>query len=163
MKHTKVKAVLFCLIIGCIIAMPQRVNAAENTTVNISVQYGQTEARTILGMINDMRTSSTDAWYWNKDNTAKVKCSNLSTLTYNYDLERVAMKRAAEIALSFDHTRPNNEVCFSCFKEENVNDCTAMGENIASGQTTAKSANTAWREDDEDYSGQGHRRNMLSD
>ncbi len=36
------------------------------------------------------------------------------------------------------------------------------GENIAAGHTTASQANLCWREDDEPYGGQGHRRNMLS-
>ena len=36
------------------------------------------------------------------------------------------------------------------------------GENIAAAQTTAAEANLGWREDDEPYAGQGHRRNMLS-
>ncbi len=162
MKKTKRKAFLFCFLIGCIIAVPQKVNAAENVTVNISAQYGQSEARTILDMINDMRTSSTDAWYWNEDNTTKTVCSNLSKLTYDYDLERIAMKRAAEIAVSYSHTRPNDEDCFSIYNEENVSDWSALGENIAAGQTTAKEVNNDWREDNDTYKDQGHRRNMLS-
>ena len=43
------------------------VNAAQSgqtTTLHLSLESGQTQARTILGMINEMRTSSTDAWYW---------------------------------------------------------------------------------------------------
>lgn len=162
MKKTKLKAFLFCFIIGCIIAFPQNVKAAENVTVNISAQYGQSEARTILNMINDMRTSSTDAWYWNEDNTTKTICSNLSKLTYDYDLERIAMKRAAEIAVSYSHTRPNDEICFSIYNEEGVNDGSALGENIAMGRTTAKEVNADWREDNDTYEDQGHRRNMLS-
>lgn len=162
MKKTKLKAFLFCFLIGCIIAVPQKVKAAENVTVNISAQYGQSEARTILGMINDMRTSSTDAWYWNGDNTTKTVCSDLSKLTYDYDLERIAMKRAAEIAVSYSHTRPNDEICFSIYNEEGVNDGSSLGENIAAGQTTAKEVNNDWREDNDTYEDQGHRRNMLS-
>ena len=162
MKKTKLKALLFCFIIGCVIAIPQKVKAAGNTTVNISVQYGQTEARSILNMINEMRTSSTDAWYWNQDDTTKTVCSNLSKYTYDYDLEKMAMKRAAEIALSYSHTRPDNTTCFTIYNEEKVNDWLSVGENIAAGQVTAESVNNAWREDAYGYSGQGHRRNMLS-
>ena len=36
------------------------------------------------------------------------------------------------------------------------------GENIAAAQTTASQVNFCWREDNEPYGGQGHRRNMLS-
>ena len=71
-------------------------------------------------MINDMRTSSTDAWYWNEDDTAKVVCSDLQELAYDYDLEKIAMKRAAEIALSYSHTRPNGESCFRIYGEEGI-------------------------------------------
>ena len=67
-----------------------------------------------------MRTSSSDAWYWNSDDTTKTTCDNLSELAYDYDLEKLAMKRAAEIALSYAHTRPNGERCFSIYDEEGV-------------------------------------------
>lgn len=45
--------------------------------------------------------------------------------------------------------------------EENIK-WLAAGENISVGHTTAAEANLGWREDDEPYAGQGHRRNMLS-
>ena len=41
----------------------------------------------------------------------KPYCTDLKELKYDYDLERVAMKRAAEIALSYDHERPIGRVC----------------------------------------------------
>lgn len=46
--------------------IPTNVNAEEIIPVNISVKYGQTEARRILDMINELRTSPTDAWAWDK-------------------------------------------------------------------------------------------------
>lgn len=46
--------------------IPTNVNAEEIIPVNISVKYGQTEARRILDMINELRTSPTDAWAWVK-------------------------------------------------------------------------------------------------
>ncbi|MGN0466835.1 MAG: CAP domain-containing protein [Lachnospiraceae bacterium] len=133
-------------------------SAQDTITVNLPLQYGQTEARSILNMINEMRTSSTDAWYWNSDNTTKTICSNLSELAYDYDLEKIAMKRAAEIAMSYDHTRPNGLTCFTAYDISYY----AAGENIAAGYTSAVSVNKGWREDNDDYYGQGHRRNMLS-
>lgn len=131
----------------------------EIVTLQLSLEYGQSEARTIFNMINRMRTSSTDAWYWNEDNTTKTKCNNLSKLQYDYDLEKVAMTRAKEIALSYDHTRPNGERCFTAYDGIERG---AAGENIAAGYKSASAVNEAWREDDKSYSGQGHRRNMLS-
>lgn len=82
----------------------------DTTTVALTVTYGQTEARSMLELINAFRTGS-DAWYWNEDDTTKTTCTGLSTLTYDYTLEAVAMQRAAEIALSYSHTRPNGESC----------------------------------------------------
>ena len=132
--------------------------AADDTiTVGAIGKYGQTEARSMLKMINDFRKGS-DAWYWNESGK-KIKCSNLNNLVYDYDLEKAAMQRAAEIALSFSHTRPNGEICFTALSE---NIYYPVGENIAAGYSDATSTFVGWREDDYDFYGQGHRRNMLS-
>lgn len=152
----------FCFAMLLFLAVPFKVKAETATTpVSISVQYGQTEARTILNMINEMRTSSTDAWYWKQDDTTKTYCTNLQPLQYDYDLEKTAMQRAAEIAIIYSHTRPNNKDTFSAFYENSVY-YTYAGENIAAGYGTANSVNDGWREDNELYAGQGHRRNMLN-
>lgn len=144
------------------VTISNKANAAEEIIpVNISVQYGQTEARTILNMINEMRTSDYDAWCWDETNTKKEAYWG-DALTYDYDLEKLAMKRAAELVIRYDHTRPNNEDLSSIYKEENITDWQFVGENIAIGYHSAQAVNTAWREDGEDYKGQGHRRNMLN-
>ena len=134
--------------IGGLIILPQKANAdeVEAVPVSISVKYGQTEARTILDMINEARTNSEHAWYWNKDDTTKTFCTDLKELEYDYDLERVAMKRAAEIALSYDHERPMGGYAWDTYKQENISYRYA-GENIAAGQTTASQVNFCWRED----------------
>lgn len=149
--------------IGGLIILPQKANAdeVEAVPVSISVKYGQTEARTILDMINEARTNSEHAWYWNKDDTTKTFCTDLKELEYDYDLERVAMKRAAEIALSYDHERPIGGYAWDTYGQENIRYSHA-GENIAAAQTTASQVNFCWREDNEPYGGQEHRRNMLS-
>ena len=144
--------------------IPTKVNAEEIIPVNISVKYGQTEARRILDMINELRTSPTDAWAWDKTDTKQVAYPGLKELVYDYDLERLAMKRAAEIALSYDHTRPNGQNPFTIYTEENITR-QDTGENIAVASPTvyskAEAVNNGWREDNEPYAGQGHRRNML--
>ena len=141
--------------------IPKKVNAAEIIPVNISVKYGQTEGRKIFDMINEMRIDSFDAWCWNEDNETKTRYDNLNELAYDYDLEKIATKRAAELALLFDHGRPNGESFFSIYEEEGIT-YRAAGENIAMGYRTAEAVNAAWREDGEPYNGQGHRRNMLN-
>lgn len=130
-------------------------NELDSSTLTFSVTYHQTEARSILSRINSLRTGS-DAWYWNADNTEKIICSDLDKLAYDYDLEKAAMQRAAELAVYYAHTRPNGESCFTAYS------ASYAGENIAYGQTSASQVQTAWEEATEMYEGQGHRRNMLS-
>ncbi len=124
---------LLLLFLGGLIILPQKANAdeveAEIIPVSISVKYGQTEARTILDMINEARTNSEHAWYWNMDDTTKTYCTDLKELEYDYDLERVAMKRATEIALSYDHERPIGGYAWDTYRQENIR-CSHAGENI---------------------------------
>ncbi len=130
-------------------------SALDSSKLTFSVTYHQTEARSILNRINSLRTGS-DAWYWSADNTEKIICSGLGELTYDYDLEKAAMQRAAELAVYYAHTRPNGESSFTAYSSSYA------GENIAYGQTSASQVQTAWEEATEMYEGQGHRRNMLS-
>ena len=164
MKKTSLKLLLFSFVMSLLMIIPTNVNAEEIIPVNISVKYGQTEARRILDMINELRTSPTDAWAWDKTDTKQVAYPGLKELVYDYDLERLAMKRAAEIALSYDHTRPNGQNPFTIYTEENITRRDA-GENIAVASpnvySKAEAVNNGWREDNEPYAGQGHRRNML--
>lgn len=142
--------------LAAFLAAPCVLAAESNTvTVKATVQYGQSEARDMLSMVNDFRTGS-EAWAWNRDNTTKTWYSS-QKLTYDYDLEKTAMLRAAEIAFSFSHTRPNGTICFTTYSTGS-----SYGENIAAGYTTAAAAFKGWQETNDDYSGQGHRRNMLN-
>lgn len=140
-------------------------NADESLSqVEVDVVFGQDEARKMLETVNDFRTDTQANWYWNEDNTSKVHPGKLSELKYDYELERLAMQRAAELAVSYDHVRPDGEYVFT--EEEETTDYWGMGENIAYGYNSLSSGDsvfTAWREENDDYSGQGHRRNMLSE
>lgn len=129
--------------------------AADVYTVPVSVKYDQAGARSMLDMINKFRTGK-DAWYWNKDGTKKV-LSGLQNFQYDYGLEQAAMQRAAEIAVVWGHTRPNGSSCFSVSDQ-------IYGENIAAGTGflgTVQNVFEGWQETNENYYGQGHRRNML--
>lgn len=130
--------------------------ASDSTVVPVEVTFGQSEARSMLDMINTFRTGS-DAWYWEEDNTTKkVLTGTLQPLTYDYELEAMAMQRAAELALSYSHTRPDGTRALLSYPSG----CNAVGENFACA-CSCHEAFSAWREDDCSYSGQGHRRNML--
>ena len=139
--------------------LPLGVMEAEAATppVKIKVTYGQTEARAMLADINAFRTSETDAWCWDMSDSTRQSCLT-TELEYDYELERVAMQRAAEIALSYDHTRPNGKACFTAYPFG----YREMGENIAAGYASAAEVFDGWKEENESYAGQGHRRNMLS-
>ena len=78
----------------------------------------------------------------------------LKTLTMDKRMINGSMLRAAELAIAFSHTRPSgrdfNTVCYDS-KQGYI----MMGENIAAGQTSSKSAMTSW------MNSQGHKENIL--
>lgn len=131
-------------------------------TIGVTATYGQTEARRQLALVNEFRTGK-DAWYWNEDNETKTVFNtsgedSLGLLEYDYDLERTAMLRAMEIVLYFEHERPVGGYAWDLYEH------LWASENIGIGYgmyTTSESIFQGWREDDEDYIGQDHRRNML--
>ena len=129
-------------------------NAA--VSLKLKVTYDQTDARSMLKLINDFRTGE-EAWYYKSDGS-KTYVKDLKKLTYDYTLEKAAKQRAAEIALFFSHTRPNGSNCFTALK----GNYGYTGENICLGYKDAKTAFIALQETDDDYAGQGHRRVMLN-
>ena len=154
-KHTAV-LLLVILFVATMIKSESLYAAEDTVTINVTGTYGQSEARKMLDLINTFRTSG-EANYKDKDNSALIQCGELNELTYDYELEAIAMQRAMEIAIYNSHTRPNGE---SCYTLNTVGQ--AKAENIAAGYRTYEEVFIGWREDNEDYDGQGHRRNMLS-
>ena len=148
----KIIGITLCLLLTVLCACA----LAETVTVTVEGTYGQSDARSMLQMVNDFRTGP-DAWYWNESNTEKVFCTGLQKLEYDYALEQTAMQRAIEVAMIFSHTRPDGTGCFTAFPSGSY----ASGENIAAGSVSAEATFRQWEEADKDYSGQGHRRNML--
>lgn len=126
-------------------------------TISFNVTYHQIEARLMLDSINEFRQDADNAWYWDEDDANKVYSQDLQALEYDYYLEKIAMQRAAEICLSYGHLRPDGTYYYNI-----VEGYSSSGENIAYGQTSSQEVFVDWREDDCDYSGQGHRRNMLN-
>lgn len=156
-------ALLLALIMLFTISINDEIAFAAETgstiTVGITGTYGQTEARSMLAMINEFRTGN-DAWVWNTDNETKTTYTDLASLKYDYNLERIAMQRAMELVVAYSHTRPNGTSCFTAY----TGSYSARGENIAigTGNMGAARAFALWQETNENYSGQGHRRSMLS-
>ena len=75
-------------------------------------------------------------------NAARAQ-NGLSALTLDANMNRAAAVRAAELAQSFSHTRPNGSRGLTALNEAGVSYRTA-GENIASGQQTAQAVVSAW-------------------
>nr|MCR5452926.1 CAP domain-containing protein [Lachnospiraceae bacterium] len=135
---------------------------AATKTVKVTGKYYQSDARKMKKMINAFRTGD-EAWYYKEEGSdKKVKLKDLKKLSYDYELEKIAMRRAAEISILFEHVRPNGEMCFSLFPDGYY----TCGENIAMGTSSIMSTSEVlelWKETKESYNGQGHRRNMLNE
>lgn len=109
--------------------------AEQTATLSITGMNDQTEARKILPLVNQAR--------------AKVSVGNLD---WDYDLEKAAIKRAAEISILFEHARPNGAL----LQELNSK---ISGENIHADDrvSTAVTANTSWT------NSPGHYGNMINE
>lgn len=142
--------------------LAEAVNASKLIYVEKEVTYDQESAREMLQMVNDFRTGD-DAWYWNMDDaTKKDLTGQLSELTYDYNLEAIAMQRAYELSVLFAHQCPDG----SDITSVSYNGVTTCGENIycssPSSMDQVQRAFDSWLEENANYAGQGHRRNMLS-
>ncbi|MCR5161395.1 MAG: leucine-rich repeat protein [Lachnospiraceae bacterium] len=135
-------------------------DSTELYTFQVKGTFDTASARQMLDSVNDLRAN--DAWYWNSSDTEKITVSGLSPLVYDYELEQAAMQRAAELAVLYDHTRPNGGSSRSAYSDTFYYGYS--GENIAYAHISydADDIFTAWAEADDPYAGQGHRRNMLS-
>ena len=154
---------VFAVLLAALILLPFATQgAAAATTITVTGQYYQTDARSMLNMINKFRQGE-NAWYWNSNDSEKIWLNGLKPYTYDYNLEKIAMQRAMEIALLFAHERPDGSSIYSI----SAGGITSCGENIAIGTgnntSTAEKAFNQWLEENDKYEGQGHRRSMLSD
>jgi len=96
-------------------------SALGKETITVSVEYDQSGARGLFSTINQYR-----------------KTNERPTLEYDYSLEETAMRRAAEIAVSYSHTSPDGAT-------ENKD------ENIAYGTPTAADVMQVWINTDTGY------------
>ena len=112
--------------------------------------------------LNAFRTEN-GVWQWNNDDTTRTvfntnDTNQLKPLVRDTALEETAKIRAKELATKYSHTRPDGSSCWTAFPDGYW----AKGENIAWGQRTWNQVTEAWKETEDPYSGQGHRRNMLN-
>ena len=111
--------------------------------------------------LNAFRTEN-GVWQWNSDDTTKTvfntdDSNQLKPLVRDTALEETAKIRAKELVEKFAHVRPDGSSCWTAFPDGYG----WKGENIAMGQRTWNQATESWKETNDPYDGQGHRRNML--
>lgn len=110
-------------------------------------------------LVNKFRIGK-EAFYWNKDNkTTTSKVGKLDQLVLDEELCKLAKIRAEEAVRVWDHTRPDGTPWYTVFD----NKYQAAGENIAAGNSSGTVTFEQWKEDNCEFNGQGHRRNMLSE
>ena len=130
-------------------------------TVTVQNEEYFMDAAPAYTLLNQFRTTPGIA-YWNQDNVTQTVFNTsaqntLQPLARNEALEQTARVRVLELVQLFSHTRPDGSDCFTAYPQNML-----PGENIAEGTyLSAASATNLWQEDKYDYSGQGHRRNML--
>ena len=113
--------------------------SSETFSLDIDGSYHQSAARELLDLVNATR--------------AKV---GVAPLHYDEDLEKIAMLRAAETAISFEHTRLDGASCFTASDDLGVDSVFFCGENILMGAYNANDANRWWTESP------GHYANMIT-
>ncbi|MBQ9228234.1 MAG: hypothetical protein IJ168_05315 [Eubacterium sp.] len=111
-----------------------RLQAFSASYKTVQGRFNDTYASQVLTLVNEQRSAY-----------------GLKALTMTASLTDGAMLRAAETAVSFSHTRPNGEQCFTAFEWTK-----AAGENIAYGQRTPEQVMNGW------MNSSGHRANILS-
>ena len=132
MKKTISIILALFIIVSAVLAMHFDSLAAESKTV--SGKFNFTYATEVLELVNKERAAN-----------------GLNALTMTKSLTDGAMIRAAETTVSFSHTRPNGERCFTAFEWTS-----AAGENIAYGQTSPEQVMNGW------MNSSGHRANILN-
>ncbi len=105
--------------------------ATNTIDVKVNGTMDYTKAQEVLDLVNKER-----------------QAAGVSTLKMDTELQEAAMTRAAELALNFDHTRPDGTSCFTISSK-------SYGENIAFGDTGASDVMKRW------MNSEGHKSNIL--
>ncbi|MGN1415053.1 MAG: CAP domain-containing protein [Anaerovoracaceae bacterium] len=136
MKKMRKKRILCLLLTLCLMAsIPAAAfGAVPNTTVSVTIDGIRLDAYAseVLEKVNAVRAER-----------------GLLPLTLDSDLQEIALQRAAEIAVYFDHVRPNGMSCLSVSEK-------MAGENIAIGYPDPDAVMTGW------MNSEGHRANILN-
>lgn len=149
MKRFFVLMMVF-VIVSCVYTTA---TAARNETYELNVEYDYEAAEKLLEIMNSYRESG-DAWVLDSKGN-KVQLGTLPTIALDESLTEAAMQRASELVVNFSHTRPDGTMCYT------VNNA-VLAENVGVYYSTPEEMFTAFAEEYESYTNQGHRRNMLN-
>ena len=129
LKNKILLLVLAFMFIG--LFLTSKVFATDTIDIRVKGSEEYTRAKEILDLVNKERNAV-----------------GLDSLRMDYNLQLSAMKRAAEISLDFEHTRPDGSSCNSI--NSNI-----YGENIAYNLKGAEDIMNLW------MNSEGHRNNIL--
>ncbi len=107
-----------------------------------------TQSETTTTVISDGEDTDLETVIIKSVNAERAKLG-LSKLSYSLELSEAANVRAKEISQNYGHIRPDGSLSLSISPS-------AMGENIAKGQTSPQEVMAAW------MSSEGHRGNILA-
>lgn len=131
-----------------------------NTDTNVEVNISDPEIQAVFTRLNAFRLSD-EANYLDKDNSTVISLvGQLKALELDADLCKAAQVRSNELLKKWSHTRPDGRDAVTVLADLGIA-YTAWGENIAAGNKSGEKTFVQWKEDNKNYSGQGHRRNML--
>lgn len=134
MKEKICVGLLIFIILLSMISFKSQVNAeGESTFITTNFYYDYDAAYEVLDLVNAERAKE-----------------NLPALKMDKELLEVAMQRANELVIYFEHYRPNGEVCFSIFPNG-----FSAGENIAFGYNSPTYVMQGW------MNSEGHRANIM--
>ena len=123
---------LVCMLVLCISLLPLSgaQAAAKTLTVSFQAVTYQNRARSLLKEINALR-----------------KSEGLGELVMLADLEKVAIQRAAELFVFFDHDRPDLTGYETAYRDyASLKDCEALLECTAAGYSKAEEVFADWEE-----------------
>lgn len=130
-KLQKMKRAVSIVLVGFSLMISGQVVQAKTQKVKGTEQYEY--AYEVLKIVNKERSEQ-----------------GYKKLVMDEDLLRAAMLRAAELDVSFSHTRPNGTDCFTACQDK------MYGENIAWGYTSPKQVMQGWMDSS------GHRANIMN-
>ncbi|MBR4211419.1 MAG: S-layer homology domain-containing protein, partial [Oscillibacter sp.] len=131
-------AAIYCRLRDLIGSLPRDVEPAPEDDPPTPAPEPDSPAEAVLALVNEARAAE-----------------NLPPLKLSDKLVQAAQIRAGELPELFSHTRPSGESCFTVLDEVGVS-WTAVGENIAAGQSTPAAVMDSW------MNSPGHRANILS-